>query len=136
MYNMQITKTNQEFLIFYNSVKAYLGNSKKNKLSYVLEKIISSNENIIESYKEEVEDLKIDLASVDDRNNLLINDKGNYSYTKEALKSLKKKLKDLDNKKIIVEGLYIKKTDYPKDIEQGWLNLFEEYVSDKIKDEE
>ena len=50
----------------------------------------------LDEYNEKAEDLRLDAASVDKDGNLILNEKGNYSFSKEGLKKLNEKSKDLN----------------------------------------
>jgi hypothetical protein len=50
----------------------------------------------LDEYNEKAEELRLDAASVDKDGNLILNEKGNYSFSKDALKKLNEKSKDLN----------------------------------------
>ena len=50
------------------------------------------------SYEEKVEDIRLDNASVDDKGNLIVDEKGGYKYSKEGLKKLNSAVKELIEK--------------------------------------
>jgi hypothetical protein len=50
----------------------------------------------LDEYNEKAEDLRLDAASVDKDGNLILNEKGSYSFSKEGLKKLNEKSKDLN----------------------------------------
>lgn len=60
-----------------------------------------------EKYSEEREEIRLDGASVDDKGNLTLNEKGDYSYTKEAAKQTNAKLKELLDKKFEYKPLEV-----------------------------
>jgi hypothetical protein len=47
-----------------------------------------------------VENLRLDNASIDEKDNLILNEKGDYSFSKEGLKTLISQKKDLLQKEI------------------------------------
>jgi len=51
-----------------------------------------------EEWVEKRDDIRLDYASVDDKGNILINDKGDYQFTKDKLKELNLKLRELMKK--------------------------------------
>jgi hypothetical protein len=71
----QDTKTQKKLLKIYEKVKAYH-----------------------EGYQAEVEILRLDNAQTDDKDCLLLDDKGNYKYTKEGIKKLTKDIEALNDK--------------------------------------
>ena len=50
----------------------------------------------LDEYNEKAEDLRLDAASVDKDGNLILNEKGSYSFSKDGLKKLNEKSKDLN----------------------------------------
>lgn len=64
------------------------------KLVKIFEKVKSHHEN----YQKQVEELRLDNAQVDDKDCLLLNDKGEYRFTKEAIKTLTKQVTELGEK--------------------------------------
>ena len=51
-----------------------------------------------ESYQAQVEELRLDNASTDDKDILLLDEKGGYKFTKEAIKKLTAQVKELGEK--------------------------------------
>ena len=51
-----------------------------------------------EDYQAKVEELRLDNAQVDDKDCLVLNEKGEYRFTKEAIKKLTEQVKELSNK--------------------------------------
>lgn len=68
----------------------------KTKGQKKLQKIAERIKPILEKYQELSEDLRLDHASCDKDGNLLINEKGGYSFTKEAIKKLNQQSRDLN----------------------------------------
>ena len=63
-------------------------------------KLAKINEKLKPYYEEWVDkrnDLRLDAASVDDKGNVILDSKGDYSFTKEAIKKLNADLKELMN---------------------------------------
>ena len=50
----------------------------------------------LDEYNEKAEELRLDAASVDKDGNLILNEKGNYSFSKDGLKKLNQQSKDLN----------------------------------------
>jgi hypothetical protein len=69
------TKTQKKLVQIYNKVKPYH-----------------------EAYNTEVEGLRLDAAQTDDKDCLLLDDKGNYKYSKEGIKKLTKDIEALNDK--------------------------------------
>jgi hypothetical protein len=64
------------------------------KLFKVQEKISKS----LEDYNKQVEELRLDNASVDEKGILILNEKGDYKFSKEGIKKLTKDIEALNDK--------------------------------------
>jgi hypothetical protein len=79
------------------SINAVIGNSEsktQKKLFRLYEKVKSYHE----SYQAQVEELRLDNASTDDKDILLLDEKGGYKFTKESIKKLTAQVKELGEK--------------------------------------
>jgi hypothetical protein len=79
------------------SINAVIGNSEsktQKKLVKIYEKVKSYHE----SYQAQVEELRLDNASTDDKDILLLDEKGGYKFTKESIKKLTAQVKELGEK--------------------------------------
>lgn len=79
------------------SINAVIGNQEtkiQKKLFKIYEKVKSHHEN----YLAQVEELRLDNASADDKDILLLDEKGGYKFTKEAIKNLTKQVTELGEK--------------------------------------
>ena len=72
--------------------------SQETKVQKKLVKIHGKLKNYYEEYSEALSDLKLDHASVDDKGNVVMNEKGEYSFTKDAMKKLNADIKVLLDK--------------------------------------
>lgn len=88
------------------SVKNVIGN-QETKVQKKLFKIFEKVKPILEKYNDEVETLRLDNASVDDKGVLYTDEKGNYKFSKEGITKLKKQLKELDEKEITFEKINV-----------------------------
>jgi len=127
--------TYRDLLILVENIKLNIGNQEtkgQKKLFKIYEKLKPS----IDEFQAKIEDARLDQAAVDDKGNLILNDKGEYNFNKEGLKKLKAELKkieesEFDFKKIEVanpEGLQ------PYWFLKDWTNGVE-YI-EPIKEEE
>lgn len=99
--------------------------SQETKVQKKLVKIHAKLKSYYEEYSEALGDLKLDHASTDDKGNVIMNEKGEYSFTKDAMKKLNADIKvllekEFDFKVIEVvnpEGLEIH--TYLKDFVKG-----------------
>jgi hypothetical protein len=79
------------------SINAVIGNAEsktQKKLVKIYEKVKSYHE----SYQAQVEELRLDNASTDDKDILLLDEKGGYKFTKENIKKLTAQVKELGEK--------------------------------------
>jgi len=79
------------------SINAVIGNAEsktQKKLVKIYEKVKSYHE----SYQAQVEELRLDNASTDDKDILLLDEKNGYKFTKEAIKKLTAQVTELGNK--------------------------------------
>ena len=79
------------------SINAVIGNSEsktQKKLVKIYDKVKSHHE----SYQAQVEELRLDNASTDDKDILLLDEKNGYKFTKESIKKLTTQVKELGEK--------------------------------------
>jgi polyhydroxyalkanoate synthesis regulator phasin len=79
------------------SINAVIG-SQETKTAKKLYKIYEKVKTHHEDYQAKVEELRLDNASTKENDILILNDKGEYSFTKEAIKKLTEQVKELSNK--------------------------------------
>ena len=90
---MQYNKLN----VLVASINAVIGNAEsktQKKLVKIYEKVKPHHE----SYQAQIEELRLDNASTDDKDILLLDDKGGYKFTKDAIKKLTAQVTELGNK--------------------------------------
>lgn len=73
--------------------------SQETKVQKKLVKIHEKLKAYYENYSDALGDLKLDHASVDEKGNVIMNEKGEYSFTKDAMKKLNADIKALLEKK-------------------------------------
>ena len=86
----------RELNVLANNLQAVITN-EETKVQKKLVKIFEKVKPIVEEYQEKANDLRIDNASVDEKDILLLDEKGGYRYSKEGAKLLTKQIMDLDN---------------------------------------
>jgi hypothetical protein len=114
--------TNKDLIMTANLLAANMGD-QTTKTQKKLRKIYDKIKPLIDSYQEQLEDLRLDNASVDDKGNLVVNEKGEYKFTKDAIKKLNAAIKDLSEKEIEFKPIDVLN---PDGLEihvylQGWL---------------
>ena len=87
----------KQLLQLVSSINAVIGNQEsktQKKLFKLYEKVKKHHED----YQAEVEILRLDNAQTDDKDCLLLDDKGNYKFSKEGIKKLTKDIEALNDK--------------------------------------
>lgn len=99
--------------------------SQETKVQKKLVKIHSKLKAYYEEYSEALGDLKLDHASTDDKGNVIMNEKGEYSFTKDAMKKLNSDIKVLLEKEFDFKVIEVVNPDgleihtYLKDFVKG-----------------
>lgn len=115
--------TNQQLIQTANLLAAYVGEQKtktQKKLFKIYEKLKPS----IDKYQADLEDLRLDNASVDEKGNLILDEKGNYKFNKDGIKKLNKDIKELAEKEIEHKVIEVVNPDGLEDywFLEGWVN--------------
>ena len=87
----------KQLLQLVGNLNAVIGGTEtktQKKLFKLYEKVKKHHED----YQAEVEILRLDNASTDDKDCLLLDDKGNYKYSKDGIKKLTKDIEALNDK--------------------------------------
>ena len=87
----------KQLLQLVSSINAVIGNQEsktQKKLFKLYEKVKKHHED----YQAEVEILRLDNAQTDDKDCLLLDDKGSYRYSKDGIKKLTKDIEALNDK--------------------------------------
>jgi transcriptional regulator of heat shock response len=77
------------------------------KISQKLGKIAKKLEKYVDEYNEQVQEIRIDNASTDDKGIILKEENGNYKFSKEGLKKVMKQIKELNEKEFIYEKINV-----------------------------
>ena len=88
------------------SINAVIGSQEtkvQKKLFRLYEKVKSHHE----SYQAQVEELRLDNASTDDKDILLLDEKGGYKFTKESIKKLTAQVKELGEKEFEFKAIEV-----------------------------
>ena len=94
------------------------------KVSQKLGKIAKKLEKYLNEYNEQVEEIRIDNASTDDKGVILKEEKGGYKFGKDGLKKVMKQIKELNEKEFTYEQINVVN---PAGLEEftflnGWVN--------------
>lgn len=90
---------NKQLLQLVSSLNQVIG-SQETKTAKKLVKIYEKVKPLHEAYNSEVENLRLDNAQVDDKDCLLLTEKGDYKFSKEGIKKLTKDIDALNDKEI------------------------------------
>jgi hypothetical protein len=88
---------NKQLLQLVSNINAVIGN-QNTKTQKKLFKIYEKLKTYHDDYNTEVEILRLDNASTDEKDCLLLDDKGSYRFTKEGIKKLTKDIEALNDK--------------------------------------
>ena len=88
------------------SINAVIG-SQETKTQKKLFKIYEKVKTHHEDYQAKVEELRLDNASTKENDILILNEKGEYSFTKEAIKKLTEQVKELSNKEFDFKAIEV-----------------------------
>lgn len=97
---------------------------EETKASQKLGKIAKKLEKYVTEYNEQVEEIRIDNASTDDKGVILKEEKGGYKFGKDGLKKVMKQIKELNEKEFTYEQINVVN---PAGLEEftflnGWVN--------------
>jgi len=81
--------------------------NQETKVQKKLFKIFQKLKPVLTEYQDEVEVLRLDNASVDEKGILILDEKGNYKFSKEGITKLTKQIKDLGEKEITFEKINV-----------------------------
>lgn len=107
-----------------NIISVLAGNGET-KIQKKLIKLFEKLKVYYSVYEEKAEEFRLDNASVDDKGNLIVDEKGKYKYSKEGLKKLNASVKELteqefEYKKIeIINKEGFEKMTFLKDFVEG-----------------
>lgn len=77
------------------------------KVSQKLGKVAKKLEKYVNEYNEQVEEIRIDNASTDDKGVILKEEKGGYKFSKDGLKKVMKQVKELGEKEFKYEPINV-----------------------------
>ena len=79
------------------SINSVIGN-QETKVAKKLVKVYAKGKKYHEEYNAQVEELRLDNASVDEKGILILNEKGDFKFSKEGIKKLTKDIEALNDK--------------------------------------
>ena len=87
----------KQLLQLVSSLNQVIG-SQETKVQKKLFKVQEKIAKYLEDYNKQVEELRLDNASVDEKGILILNEKGDYKFNKEGIKKLTKDIESLNDK--------------------------------------
>jgi hypothetical protein len=81
--------------------------NEETKVQKKLIKIYDKLKPSLQEYQDKANELRIDNASVDEKEILVLDEKGNYRFSKQNIKILNKQLQELDNQEVVFEKIAI-----------------------------
>ena len=87
----------KQLLQLVSSLNQVIG-SQETKVQKKLFKVQEKIAKYLEDYNKQVEELRLDNASVDEKGILILNEKGDYKFSKEGIKKLTKDIDALNDK--------------------------------------
>lgn len=99
--SQKVNKTYGDLLVLVRGLNILASNKEiaESKVAKKLEKIGKKAQVQLEVYNEKLEDLRLDNAHTDESGSLILDEKGGYKFSKEGLKNLNKKIKELLDEK-------------------------------------
>lgn len=104
---MNTKKTYSELISVVNRINFILKNGESTKGQKKLAKVVNLWKPIIDGYNEKLEDIRLDLASTDKHDNLILDEKGGYTYNKANIKLLNEKIKALLSEEVEVKVIEV-----------------------------
>jgi transcriptional regulator of heat shock response len=102
---------NKQLLELVNNLNNEIVNQQvkgeETKVSQKLTKIAKKLEKYLNDYNEQVEEIRIDNASTDEKGVILKEEKGGYKFGKDGLKKLLSQIKELGEKEFIYEPINV-----------------------------
>ena len=95
--SQKVNKTYGELLVLTRGINILMSNKEisESKAGKKLEKLAKKIQSHLDDYNEKVEDIRLDNANTDDSGSLLLDEKGGYKFSKEGIKNMNKKIKEL-----------------------------------------
>ena len=100
-------KTFKDLIEVINKLNFLLRQGESTKAHKKISKILGKFKPYIDTYNDKLDEIKLELASVDSKDNLILDEKGGYTYSKANYKSLNDKIKDLLNEELEIKVIEV-----------------------------
>jgi len=91
--------TNKDFLTLVQAIQLVIGKQEtktQKKLYKVYEKVVP----VVSDYEKQLEELRLDNSSIDEKGILLLDEKGQYKFNKDGMRNLTKQVNQLNEKEV------------------------------------
>lgn len=99
--------TNKDLNTLYKEIGRVVETNQDTKIGKKMLKIFERIKPALEQYQKEVDELRLDNALTDEKDVLILDEKGEYKFTKENLKKLTAQINDLNNRQADVKVIEI-----------------------------
>lgn len=128
--------TYKELFILVENIKLNIGQQEtkgQKKLFKIYEKI----KQYIDEFQEKINEARLDNAATDDKQTLILDEKGEYKFNKEGLKKLKTDLKKIEESEFEYKKIDVMNPDglEPYWFLEGWVNGVT-FIKPETKEEE
>jgi hypothetical protein len=129
--------TYRDLFVLIENIKLNIGNQEtkgQKKLFKIYEKLKPS----IDEFQSKIDDARLDNAAVDEKGNLILNEKGEYNFNKEGLKKLKAELKNIEESEFEFKKIEVANPEglQPYWFLKDWTNGVEYFEPIKEEEEE
>lgn len=128
-------KSNRDIGAFFAMAEAYLRMPGQNLLAYAVKRTKALLQKAQDLMQEQLEEVSINLASVDEKGNLITNN-GQYVYTPAKRLELGKSQKAIMEKVVEIEVYIAKQESIPKDLQYDFIKAFTDFVIEEPEEKE
>lgn len=98
------------------------------KFSYALNKMLKRSQSVMSHYREDVEELSIEHAAVDDKGILIVDERGQFKYKPDELKKRNKKQYEKFRSQTEIEPHIVKAESIPPELRPEELDVLADFV--------
>jgi hypothetical protein len=99
--------TNKDLNALYKEIGRVVERNGDTKVGKKMLKIFERIKPALEQYQKEVDELRLDNALTDEKDVLVLDEKGEYKFTKDGLRKLTSQINDLNNRHIDVKVIEV-----------------------------
>jgi hypothetical protein len=116
---METTTTYEKVFNFGLAAQLWLSAKPENantKLGYAITRMNPRVQKIQQRYQNSIDDIHIDACATDEKGLILKDERGEYRFTREAMRTVKRRRQELFESEITIEPYFA--TDIPKDLSE------------------